>query len=416
MTRSVDQIRDTWDAAAMLDALPERVNRYRVSDRAITYCNAAWAAQYGVDPADAIGRPLDEFLSDDEMSGLHSQLALLGPDNPVLVDKTARAVPTAPGQWLEWADRYLRSPHGDEVLSVGRDVTGRHIAEMKLAASEARFRDLADKSSDVVWHFVMQPHPRFDYMSPSVENLLGYPPDHFLGDFNRLVDILDDDGRTIVGRALRGEHVLQRIDLRFRHADGSIVIGETRSTLLRDGLQGVSRDVTELRHLQETTAGLALRDPLTGLANRRLFDELLDAELARTHRSDTPIAVAFIDLDGLKEVNDTHGHDAGDLVLCETARRLDAIVRGADVVARLGGDEFVIIYEPADVSSENLIARIDAALSAPISITDSLSITCPASVGYADTLAAGREPSALLAAADAAMYDVKRSRRTGRST
>ena len=128
------------------------------------------------------------------------------------------------------------------------------------------------------------------------------------------------------------------------------MIGETQTTVVRDAVQGVTRDVTELRRLQDRLAALALRDPLTGLANRRLLDELLDAELARTQRNDVPLAVAYIDLDGLKQVNDTYGHDAGDAVLCEAARRLVSIVRGADVVARLGGDEFVVVYEPRDPS------------------------------------------------------------------
>ena len=120
------------NVAEMLDALPERVNRYRLSDLAILYCNAAWATQYGVEPAEALGRPLDEFLSDDELDGLHTQLALLGPDNPILVDTVAREVHNAPGQWLEWADRYLAGADGPEVLSVGRDVTGRHDAELEV--------------------------------------------------------------------------------------------------------------------------------------------------------------------------------------------------------------------------------------------------------------------------------------------
>ncbi len=410
MTVIVDEIHNMWDAAAMLDALPERVNRYRLPDLTIVYCNAAWAAEYNVEPADALGRPLDEFLSDDELAGLHSQLALLGPDNPILVDSVARAVPNAPGQWLEWVDRYLVSADGAEVLSVGRDVTARHIAELKLAESEARFRNLADKSADVVWSFVSEPSPHFDYMSPSVENIVGYPPAFFLGDFTRMLEILDDDGRTAIDRALRGELVLGRFDFHFRHANGSTIIAETQTTDVHGGLQGVSRDVTELRNLQASMAALALRDPLTGLANRRLFDELLDANLARTLRNGLPLAVAFLDIDGLKNVNDTYGHDAGDIVLCETARRLVSTVRGADVVARLSGDEFVIVYEPNDPNSDNLIARIDEALSAPIKITATIAVQCRASIGKADTRIVGRNPTELLAAADDAMYEVKRAR------
>jgi diguanylate cyclase (GGDEF)-like protein/PAS domain S-box-containing protein len=414
MVTAVGRIRNKWDAAAMLDALPERVNRFRMSDHAITYCNVAWANQYHVDPDAAIGRPLDEFLSEDELEGLHLALSRLGPDNPILVDGVARAVPDSPGQWLQWVDRYLEGEEGPEVLSVGRDVTDRHVAELRLAASEARFRALADESSDVVWHFVAQPTPHFDYISPSVESILGYPPSFFLDDFGRMLDILDDEGKTAVARALAGKHSLQHFDFHFRHADGSIVIGETLTSVVPDGLQGVSRDVTELRRLQESMAALALRDPLTGLANRRLLDELLDAGLARTQRRDVPLAVAYIDLDGLKEVNDTYGHEAGDMVLRETARRLVATVRGADVVARVGGDEFVIIYEPDDPNSESLIERTDEALSAPIVLSETTSVYCPASIGTADTSSVGRDPTRLLAVADNAMYQVKRARQAVR--
>jgi diguanylate cyclase (GGDEF)-like protein len=297
------------------------------------------------------------------------------------------------------------------VLSVGRDVTERHLAEIKLAENEARFRNLADKSADVVWSFVSAPSPHFDYMSPSVEGTLGYPPSYFLEDFGRMLEILDDEGRTAISRALLNEQILDRFDFHFRHANGSIVIGETQTTVVIGGLQGVSRDVTELRHLQKNMTALALRDPLTGLANRRLFNELFDADLARTARSGTTLAVAFLDLDGFKNVNDTYGHDAGDLVLCETARRLISIVRSADIVARLGGDEFVVVYEPNDPTSHNLIARITNALSMPINITPGITVRCAASIGTTDTSTVGSDRTRLLAAADNAMYEAKRARR-----
>jgi diguanylate cyclase (GGDEF)-like protein len=176
-------------------------------------------------------------------------------------------------------------------------------------------------------------------------------------------------------------------------------------------LQGVSRDVTELRQLQAEMTALALRDPLTGLANRRLFIELLDADLARTQRGHLPLALAFLDLDDFKNINDTYGHDAGDVVLRETANRLLASVRGADTVARLGGDEFVIIYEPNDANSHNLIARIDRALAEPVDISPTQVVHCSASIGLASTRAVGYNRAALLAAADEAMYAVKRARR-----
>ena len=399
--------------ADMLDALPEQVVRYRLPDLTIVYCNSSWAAWYDGTPAELVGRRLDEFLSEDGLEGLHSQLAKLGPDNLLAADDVIREAPNTPGQWVEWVDRYLPSADGAQVLAVGRDVTARYIAEAKLADSEARFRDLADQSADVIWHFVSQPYPHFDYVSPSVENILGYPPSFFLDDFNQFLGILSSDDRALIEGGFNGETVPERCDFHYRHANGSTVIGEMQTRAFDGGLQGVGRDVTELRDLQESLAALALRDPLTGLANRRLLKELLDADLARTHRAGVPLAVAYLDLDDFKSVNDTYGHDAGDVVLCETARRLLAIVRGADVVARLGGDEFVISYEPNDPSADHLVQRIDDALSLPIEITPTLALSCRASVGVADTRTSGRDAATLIAAADAAMYRVKRSRHRG---
>ncbi|MEO5839580.1 MAG: sensor domain-containing diguanylate cyclase [Acidimicrobiales bacterium] len=409
MTVLVDE-RYYKGVAGMLDALPERVIRYRLADLTVTYCNVAWAAGHNLEPAQIIGRTLDELLTTAEKVGLESQLRRLGPDTPLLADEIARPAPNAPGQWVEWVDQYLPGPDGAEVLAVGRDVTGRYIAELNLAASEARFRDLADQSADVVWRFVTEPFPHFDYVSPSVENILGYPPSMFLGDLAPFLDILDDEGRALIAAALRGRPMPERQDFRYRTSDGSIVIGEMQTTSISGGLQGVSRDVTELRNLQANLAALALRDPLTGLANRRLLDELLDAGLAHAQRDNLTLAVAYIDLDGFKKVNDAYGHDAGDVVLCETARRLLSIVRTADLVARLGGDEFVIVYEPNQSGSEGLIARINEVLAMPISVSPIVAVFCQASVGYADTRTAGRDRPALLAAADAAMYDAKRAR------
>ncbi len=79
-----------------------------------------------------VGCPLDQFLNTDGLIGLRSQIALLGPDNPVLVECTARSDFNVPGQWIEWVDRYLSGPDGAEILAVGRDVTDRHGAEVKL--------------------------------------------------------------------------------------------------------------------------------------------------------------------------------------------------------------------------------------------------------------------------------------------
>ena len=189
--------------AEVLDALPERVVRYRLPDLTIVYCNTSWAAWYDLEPAQAVGHRLDEFLSDDGRAGLASQLAVLGADNPLVVDPVARVAPNRPGRWVEWVDRYLPSDDGDEVLAVGRDITARHIAETRLVESEARFRDLADKSTDILWHFVVDPHPHLDYISPSVEAILGYAPSYLTDDFDRFLAILAEADRAMIQRGRR---------------------------------------------------------------------------------------------------------------------------------------------------------------------------------------------------------------------
>lgn len=398
------------DLATMLDTLPERLVRFRFSDLRIVYSNAAWAAFYNLEPSQVVGRHLDEFLSADGMVGLERQRARLSHENPVLADEVPREDLARPDHWVQWVDRLL--PSG-EVIAVGRDVTWSRRAERELAASEARFRDLADHAADIVWHAVADPVPRFDYISPSAEQILGYPVSLFLHDADRFLEILDDDGRAMIARTFQGEPIPERSDHRCTHPDGSIVIIETHLTVVADGWQGVSRDVTELRSLQTHLAELALHDPLTGLANRRLLDELLDASLARVQRSGSSLAAVYMDLDRFKRVNDEHGHDAGDVVLQETARRLLSVARDADVIARVGGDEFVIVYEPSgrEAQADNLMARLSNALSLPIRISTTISVYCHPSLGSADARDSGFDRVTLLNQADAAMYRAKQEHR-----
>lgn len=393
-------------AAEILDALPERVVRFRLPDLTIVYCNQSWAAGHGLLPEQAVGSHLHQFLSEDGRQGLARQLARLGPANPLVPDSVPRADLTTPGRWIEWVDRYLPS---NEVIAVGRDVTARHDFEVALIDSEARFRELAENSSDMVFRFLVSPTPHFDYLSPSVEALTGFPASMFLEDFNTFFEMLDDDGRQLIERAMGGLPMPERSDIRGTRADGRAIVIEVHFSPIPGGLQGVGSDVTENRRLQEEIASLAYHDALTGLANRHLLDELMTVGLARTKRHSVPLAVAFVDLDDFKRVNDDHGHECGDTVLREVSRRMLSVARSADIVARVGGDEFVIIYEPNEAEADSLVERLDTALAEPIRVNSSLVVHSRASIGYADTRTTGRDASALIAAADAAMYEVKRA-------
>lgn len=399
------------DSGWMLDVLSEPVNRYRLSDRAITYCNQAWADLYQVDRSLAVGRRLDDFLSSDELIGLHAQLELIGPDNPVVVDSVARVDSGVQQRWLQWVDHYVVTDEGPEVFSIGRDVTDRHLAELALLDSEMRFRTLADTSSDVVWR-VRRPGARLDYLSPSVARVIGFEPEYFAEDVSRVLAIAEPDTRRAIEGFLDGAVLPDRIDLRFRHVEGRIVVIETSITVSDGAIQGVGRDVTEIRHLQKTLKTEATTDTLTGVANRRSFDDALEVELQRTAAIGTTLAVVYIDLDSLKSVNDRYGHDVGDLVLQESARRLEESANQSDFVARVGGDEFTIIHEVCEDSVERLVERLGLRLGEPVSISPSVSIPCSASIGTAETTMFGRCAGDLVVAADRAMYRNKQRDRT----
>ena len=169
----------------------------------------------------------------------------------------------------------------------------------------------------------------------------------------------------------------------------------------------------EVEHHLETKKELqrmATHDPLTGLPNRRLLNDLIDHIISISFRNKKRFAVMFIDLDNFKVINDTYGHDTGDKLLTKVAEILQAQTRESDIVARMGGDEFVVVYtEINEESSESklLASRILSALSVPIELGEDVPANIVASIGIAIYPENGTDKESLIKAADNAMYSVK---------
>ena len=181
-----------------------------------------------------------------------------------------------------------------------------------------------------------------------------------------------------------------------------------KSEQLRDQMTELERSRAALR--EEAT-----HDPLTGLANRRLFYDRLHQAIRHAHRYGGKMCILYVDLDRFKDINDRHGHHVGDVVLTEVAKRLTSSIRDSDTVARMGGDEFAVLLEAVQGREDCLTAahNIEQALNADMGLFG-LDVVIAASVGLAIYPDDGADEDALLRAADAAMYRVKSGWESGR--
>jgi diguanylate cyclase (GGDEF)-like protein/PAS domain S-box-containing protein len=252
--------------------------------------------------------------------------------------------------------------------------------------------------------------------------LLGRAPEDLVG--VGLADVLEDAVALDLGELAAGRRDGVQSEQSYVHADGTTawVLHGIAAVAGPDGEPAwfavSAQDITERRRAEEelraATEALtekAVRDPLTGLANRTLFEERLRGALSRDARTGGSTGVLFLDLDGFKDVNDHHGHAVGDAVLRAVAERLTAGVRPADTVARIGGDEFVVLVEGATPSGMSaLVARLTEAVQAPLSVRGE-TLDVGVSVGMALADEGSADPASLVAEADKRMYDAKRSTR-----
>jgi diguanylate cyclase (GGDEF)-like protein/PAS domain S-box-containing protein len=232
-----------------------------------------------------------------------------------------------------------------------RQLLERHRMAAVLVAKEADFRLLAEESSDMVTRIGWD--GRILYVSPSSARIVGWRAEQLLGT-PALAGVNGEDLprlEQMVAALKSGEAEDARISYRTRHRQkGEIWIESTMHATRKsgtgeiDGVVAISRDMTTHKDMEDKLAALATIDALTGIGNRRHFDEQLDAEWARARRDNTPLSLLMIDVDHFKKFNDRYGHQAGDRCLQSIASILSAVGRRpADRAARYGGEEFVMI-------------------------------------------------------------------------
>jgi diguanylate cyclase (GGDEF)-like protein/PAS domain S-box-containing protein len=318
--------------------------------------------------------------------------------------------------WLGATTRTLRDPVTNAKLgmvSIAREVTAQIEAERELKRREERFRSLMSLSSD--WYWETDADLRFTFFSQGIYHKLRVKPEQLLGSYFR-EHAQDPHAPGLLVclesiRELRSFHdvifpaasATEPELVRFLRISGEPFF-ESGQFL---GYRGVSRDVTREVRTSRALEKLATRDILTELPNRALLQTRLRQRLDR-RSAGVFLAVFFIDLDNFKEVNDSFGHAAGDVMLKEIAARLNRCVRPDDTVARLGGDEFVVVAECAngEATARTLAEKLTRSLDLPILIKGH-EVKASASIGISMYPQDGDTSELLLQSADTALYRAK---------
>ena len=303
------------------------------------------------------------------------------------------------------------------LLAIARStrlVRARNLEEAKLKRSERYFQALAENSADAV--IVVDAAGRIVNDSPHLAEMVGRPGTATVG-----LDAIDflhpresERARRALERMQSSTGVVTEDEVCIIHADGFErwfafrAVNRTDDPLVA-GLIINLHEITDRKRVEAELVHRALHDSLTGLANRALFHDRVDHALRRTADAKSQIAVVYMDVDSFKGLNDSRGHEAGDVALCDIAGRLLNCVRSVDTVARLGGDEFAVLIEsPLSLESATATAdRIQHAFLKPFQLDDR-QVVLSASIGIAIGDRSSTA-SSMLRDADIAMYNAKKT-------
>ncbi|WP_420452861.1 diguanylate cyclase [Ilumatobacter sp.] len=373
-------------------------------------------------PDDLIGRPSTEFLHPaDQPSAVQAWMQMIErPGEPVRWRGRYRH---RDGEWV-WVEaintNLLADPENPCVRSTMRAVErGDLSVEERLRAREQLLTRLADALPVGIVHF--DPTGEVVATNGRLEAILGR------GGCSTLDDVfapVSETDRVVLTDALRttitDQHGTDGLEIGLRRTEDAVVCSISTRALTDaggavTGAIATVEDVTERVRLREQLHRRATTDALTSCLNRRAILDELGVMIARIGRESTGVAVVFVDLDGFKAVNDTHGHAVGDLLLVHVADLLRATVRDGDRVGRVGGDEFLVAC-PGIARldrAHDLAARIDAALDAEVDLGaphGPISVGASVGVGHSAVVV---EAAELVARADHEMYRVKDERRPG---
>lgn len=318
--------------------------------------------------------------------------------------------------WVDIVMDLLESEPGQsrEIVGITRKVTAQRELREALAARVAAIEEAAEGVS------IRRTDGVVEYVNPAYERLTGYSAEELVGHPFHVVG--DEEAREKFygemlpalerGETWRGEMSAARRDgERYIAAVTVSPIHTQDDQIVR--LVSIVRDVTEERHMAQELERRAHYDELTGLPNRGLFFDRLHERIRQARRAGEGLALLFMDLDGFKVLNDTHGHQAGDRALKEVARRFGTTLRESDTLARVSGDEFAVLLGPMarPEHAGQVASKLLACLEAPLDVTDGAPAVLGVSIGISRYPEDAEAPELLLKRADEAMYAAKQAGR-----
>ncbi|HEY0844685.1 MAG TPA: EAL domain-containing protein [Noviherbaspirillum sp.] len=310
-----------------------------------------------------------------------------------------------------------RNARGEHVALEGfiQDITLRRASEQALADAERRYRRIVENAVEGI--FQSTPDKGYLAVNPALARMYGYDSPQQMIAMLRDIEhqlYLDPGRRAEFLYQMNAHGQVINFESRVRHRNGNIIWISENARAVRDAsgaiafFEGTVVDITERKMHEAQIRHQATHDALTGLPNRNLLADRLQQTIHHACRNGSVAAVAFIDLDQFKLINDSLGHPVGDELLRTVAGRLTSCMRAADTVARQGGDEFVIVLgeQRSTETVTDTVRRIVEAVAAPLVISGlELQITC--SIGISLYPADGDDAATLLRNADSAMYKAK---------
>lgn len=383
----------------------------------VTFINQAGARLLGLgSQAEAVGHPFVEFVEADYRFLVEAGWDLLAEEEFLPLKLMRRD-----GSLFEAEIRVRLIPGlDDSFLLEARDISKFVKSAEALREREERLQGILASVAEGI--ITVGEQGNIETANPAAERMFGYGKGKLVGQhFGVLMgpELRDQHQESFTGYLAGTAKLMGRsVESMGYRTDGSRFPLEISVSELRHGkgrlFTGILRDISERKENEERIKRLAHHDTLTGLPNRNLLNDRITHALARVRRHGGRMAVLYVDLDKFKPINDTLGHEAGDAVLREVARRLNHCVRSSDTVSRVGGDEFVVVVEEIGRPNEAaMVARkIIEALGTPISYQDHDCLV-GASIGIAVFPDDGNTMDEVSKAADMAMYRVKHSGRNG---